>query len=313
MNGKGYIYQRQILWSRDLKLIHLSKDKERPGYTQSVNENLFQPLSDRARKQFKDGDGKELGTKSEPGKMQALHSSSALGCNVFDYWQSLADLGDTTGIKPIVDACGLPNSENSDRIFFEKKRPVVTRDWKEFRNPPNLDVVIKYRRSVADIVEVGIECKFSEAYSGGHSGLKRVYLGPDELKAELKAELKEVWEGLSKTKELAKTISPDDKHKRFKYLHAAQLIKHILGLKRKILRRKHRSGREQPHLLYLWYKVPGKAGTRHQEDIKEFQESIDGDRIWFRAISYQDVIGSLKKGYRGRHQAYVDYLTERYL
>ena len=231
MGGKDYIYQRQILWGRDLELIHLSTDEERPGYTQTADENLFQPLSARAKEQFKEGDGRELGTKSKPGKIQALHSSSAIGCNLFHYWQSLADLGDTTGIKPIVDACGLPNSEDADGIFFEEKRPVVTRKYKEFRRPPNLDVVIKYRRSVADIVEVGIECKFSEAYSGGHSGIKPVYLGPDELKDKLKDELKELWDGLSKTKELAKAISPDDKHKRFKYLHAAQLIKHILGLK----------------------------------------------------------------------------------
>lgn len=127
--------------------------------------------------------------------------------------------------------------------------------------------------------------------------IKRVYLD----------ELKEVWKGLRKTCELAKTISPDDNE--FKYLHAAQLIKHILGLK-------HRSdrGRKRPHLLYLWYDVPGEEGVRHQCEIERFRKVVDADGVWFRAICYQDVIRRLATKYREEpHQAYVDYLAERYL
>ena len=47
----------------------------------------FQGLSSSARSDFKRGDGTELGKNGKRGKIQALHSSSALACNWFDYWR----------------------------------------------------------------------------------------------------------------------------------------------------------------------------------------------------------------------------------
>jgi len=163
MRGGDYIKLRQRLWGqrRSLTLIHRRSAKGQPGYTQSVDENLFQRLSDRARRQFEDGDGRELGTKGRPGNMQALHSSSAIACNVFHYWQRLADLGDVAGIEPIAAACGLPKPKQAKSIAFEAKRRVLDEpDRKKFPKDPNLDVVVEYRSGT----EVGIECKFTEAY-----------------------------------------------------------------------------------------------------------------------------------------------------
>ena len=296
MRGGDYIKLRQRLWGqrRGLPLIHRRSAKGQPGYTQSVDENLFQRLSDRARRQFEDGDGRELGTKGRPGNMQALHSSSAIACNVFHYWQRLADLGDVAGIEPIAAACGLPKPKQAKSISFEAKRRVLDEpDRKKFPKDPNLDVVVEYRSGT----EVGIECKFTEAYPRGRRpDLKAAYL-----------QHKELWEGLPETRKLAKNISSDDERDDapFHYLGAAQLIKHILGLKR-------RSGRKRPCLLYLWYDVPGEEGVDHQNEIEEFKKVVVADGVWFRAMTYQKLIQSLAE-HRGRHPAYVDYLAERYL
>jgi hypothetical protein len=57
------------------------------GYLKTVELNLREPLSARARAAFDAGDGGELSdSRSRPAKMRALHSSSALAVNVFDYW-----------------------------------------------------------------------------------------------------------------------------------------------------------------------------------------------------------------------------------
>ena len=57
------------------------------GYTLTLRDNLFIDLSPAARAEFAQGDGGELGTPGKRGKMQALHSSSALACNVFEHWR----------------------------------------------------------------------------------------------------------------------------------------------------------------------------------------------------------------------------------
>ena len=46
--------------------------------------HLFEPLERTVREDFEKGDGNEL--KGHPAKMQAVHSSSALSVNIFQYW-----------------------------------------------------------------------------------------------------------------------------------------------------------------------------------------------------------------------------------
>jgi hypothetical protein len=70
------------------------------GYTLDLSDNLFAPLSSVAREEFEAADGGELGRLGERGKMQALHSSSALSCNMFAHWCS----GDAS---PLAKALGI--------------------------------------------------------------------------------------------------------------------------------------------------------------------------------------------------------------
>ena len=289
MNGRDYILEKQVQWarSRDIALIGSKGAHGYPSYVPGLEQNLFQPLLDDVRDAFLSGDGRELGAPGGyPGKMQAVHSSSALGVNVFQYWQAIS--------RPpvIAAACGLckQNSRAPQSLRFEDKYPV--NDSFDFH--PNIDVVI-YNRPRAKIQRLAIECKFSEPYgSHRHSGLKEKYL----------TECDTLWDDIPNLRELAESICPDDNA--FQHLHAAQLIKHILGLKRAV-------GRDGFRLLYLWYDVLGAEGCLHRDEVEQFSATAKSDGVMFHALTYQELICRMAGKLRAQHEDYIRYLTERYL
>ena len=87
MKAYEYIISKQIQWAmnRDILLIGSKVTRGRPAHTLDLRKNLFEPLNSDIRKSFEQGDGNEIN--GNPCKMQAVHSSSALGVNVFQYWQ----------------------------------------------------------------------------------------------------------------------------------------------------------------------------------------------------------------------------------
>jgi len=217
--------------------------------------------------------------------MQAVHSSSALGVNVFQYWKSIA------AIPVIAAACGLcrRGSQVSCDIRFEEKYPIND----SFGYHPNIDVVIHNTPS-ARVQRFAIECKFSEAYGARkHSGLKPKYL-----------KCKDIWTDIPNLQDFAEGISPDDN--KFMHLHPAQLVKHVLGLKRAF-------GLGGFRLLYLWYDVLGEQGQRHRDEVEEFAKTAKLDGIKFHAKTYQELFVTLSHQLREEHPVYVRYLTERYL
>jgi hypothetical protein len=286
MTPTDHIIAKQLAWAtnRALKLTGSSGDSGRPVYTSSVNANLFQPLNKATRADLENGDGSELaGTSKKTAKIHALHSSSALGINVFDYWRGRADL------SPLTSSCGLSRrgtAFNAD-VSFEQQFSIDDR----FQYAPNIDVVIV--RSTGQYKTYAIECKFTEPYSSRqHGGVDPKYFESDGI-----------WPGLSATHQLARTISPSDN--RFQFLHAAQLIKHILGLNRKF-------GHARYRLLYLWYDALGKPGFQHRREIEDFADIVRSDGVVFHESTYQDVIVRLAE-YRNDNAKYIAYLTERYL
>jgi hypothetical protein len=295
MRAYEYIISKQTQWAlnRDLSLIGSKGDKGRPAYTRELNQNLFEPLSAEVQKSFKDGDGSEIsGSPGNPAKMQAVHSSSALGVNVFQYWQNIQQA------SMIAAACGFcrKGSAVSEKIAFEEKYP-ISDNFDKFPKAPNIDVVF-HNAEASQFKRFAIECKFSEPYSSQkHSGLKPAYLN------ERDAELKKLWSNIPKLHEYATSICENEK---FTYLHSAQLIKHILGLKRKF----DKSGFR---LLYLWYDVLGKEGATHRDEIDEFSSIAKADGIYFHSMSYQELILALSKEYWQKHTLYIKYLSERYL
>jgi len=288
MKAATYIKERQIFvaQSRGISLQGSQGDKGERCYTLTVDDNLFQPLSPPEREELKRGDGCELGHDHKPGKIQAVHSSSALTCSIFSHWRLNGD------VAAIARACRIP-APKAKSIEYEKKLPIMANvDPKKFPKNPNIDVLISYESG--SLKAVGIECKFSEAYSGRrHSGLKPAYLNTVDL-----------WGGIPAVLKLAEEICPDDN--RFCHLHAAQLIKHILGLK-------HAYGKKGFRLLYLWYDVPFDEGQRHRQEIEEFASIVKADGITFQHITYQEVILKLIKDHWPEHSEYLKYIADRYL
>ena len=288
LSAKEYIISKQVQWALNfgIELIGSEGERGRKTYTPELEQNLFLPLSEEAQASFRQGNGNEIvGEPESPAKMQAVHSSSAIGVNVFQYWESIHQ------VPTIASACGFCKPEDilSEKIVFEDKYPVKGVN----RIPPNIDVVIHNSVS-SPFKRFAIECKFSEAYGGRQkNGIKPAYL-----------EVEELWGDIPKLHKLANKISPDNN--RTKYLDSAQLIKHILGLKSAFSKTEFK-------LLYLWYDVLGKEGAEHRDEIDAFTEIAKAEGVNFSALSYQELIVSLAEKYRQVHPEYVKYLTERYL
>jgi len=289
MDAARYLKQRQIFWAlrRGLDLQGSEGEKGELAYTRRLEENLFEPLSDEARREFEEGDGGELdpGRSMSPCKMQAVHSSAALTVNLFHYWMRRGQIG------TVLHACGLP-SGGAESARFERKFPIAEHvNRSVFPFDPNLDVAVDYGPK-AEVKAVGIECKFTEAFRK-HDGLKPAYLEQTEL-----------WTDLPNSRGLAEQI--EDKDRQFEYLHAAQLLKHILGLK-------NAYGLRGFRLLYLWCDVPGGKGCDHEKEAQRFSEVVRQDGVNFQTTTCQEIILNLAEQCRKDHTAYVDYLVERYL
>ena len=286
MNAIECIQTKQQIWAKNqgINLIGSEGDRGVKNYTTTLDDNLFRPLNPDVNQAFLQGDGNELKPigKRLP-KMRALHSSSALTVNVFQYWM-------TKNISTIASACGLCKKDNTSpkSISFEKKFEIN----KNFKFSPNIDVVIE--NSINFNFKVfAIECKFTEPYSTmGHTGLKEKYIP-----------LGSIWDDIPHIYLLAQGISPIDND--FNFFHPAQLIKHILGLKRKY-------GKNGFRLLYLWYDTPGEEGFRHKEEIEKFTKICKDDGVKFHSISYQELILRLRKDCLDEHSEYIKYLSNRY-
>ena len=288
MNAYDYIFSRQVQWAYNhgVQLVGSKIERGRPAYTRQLRDNLFQPMDAETERDFEGGDGGELRpVKGGLPRMHAVHSSSALGVNVFEYWKT-ADK-----ITPIATACGFCRQDNkaSLRLRFEDNRHVIST---RFENSPNIDVVIE-NTDDANRFAFAVECKFTEAYSNrGHSGLSEKYFGSDVS-----------WEGLSHLMELSLSISPSDNT--FRHLHPAQLVKHVLALRKSF-------GEERFRLLYLWYDAPGEEGVRHRREVEQFKDVAEKDGVRFDGCTWQELIGRLASDHRSEHKEYITYITSRY-
>lgn len=285
MKAYKYIISKQTQWAlnRGIQLIGSRGIRGRPAYTPELDQNLFDPLEPNVRESFLQGDGNEL--TGSPAKMQAIHSSSALSVNIFQYWQKINQ------IPVIAAACGFcqKGKDVSNKIVFEDKYPINNK----FQFSPNIDVVF-WNSESSPFSRFAVECKFSDSYSARkHNGLKPEYMTTGIL-----------WKDISNIHNLAESICPNDI--KFSHLDAAQLIKHILGLKAEF-------GKDGFRLLYLWYDVLGEEGASHRREIEVFSEVMKVDGVKFLSMSYQELIVKLSNEHRQKHENYLKYLTERYL
>jgi hypothetical protein len=263
-----FIVERQRRWAGSQHLAVTAN-----GRLARLEDNLFAPLNIETRAEFEAGDGDEFGTDKTPGKMHSIHSSSALVCNVFDFWRKHP-------IGPLLQACGVEDSRGG--LKFEQKfaTGVSTKC-------ANLDVLIM--RS-GECLPVAIESKFTEPFQTN----ERDCLRPAYFRKP------KIWDELPICKRIAESLTAK---KRFKCFKAAQLLKHALALSRKF-------GRKQFVLLYLWYDVPASdAAKQHGSEVQEFGDSL-GDDVLFRSDTYQNVFDRLSP--LMRDAPYAKYLRSRY-
>jgi len=294
MTALEFIKSKQQNWAsrKGFKLVGGTiPDRGEKNYLYSLTDNLFERLSKENLDCYNSGDGNETkDSRTRLAKMKALHSSSAIVVNLFQYWQN-------KDVYPIVYACKLCSKYPSkignidkptNKIKFEEKFE-ISNDKSLFPRTPNIDIVIDDFQSQI----YAIESKFIEPYRKNHSGISQRYIDNVSF-----------WNGLSNLYELAKEICPDNN--KFHYLDAAQLIKHILGLKKNY-------NKNGFHLLYLWYDVIGQDGFEHRKEIEQFAEIAKRDNIKFSQITYQEVIMKLTQEFYLGNENYCDYLTDRYL
>lgn len=273
MRSKQQLLNRQRSWA-----VSTGLSVDAKGYLDNVDANLFQPLSGKTKQAFDDGSGSELrDTPLRPAKMKALHSSSALAVNVFDYWVER----DTSAL---LLALGLDSGVPA--ITFEEQFPTGLTG-----TPPNLDVALMYPNGHV----VGIESKFSE------------WLAPksknkEPFKPKYFCESVGLWEnkGLPKTQSLAEAVNAQEEF--FKYLDAPQLLKHVLGMANQV--------GEKFSLYYIYYDWKGPESDVHRQEIDRF-DSLVGEEVRFKAKSYQEVFASLNE-LDGVDADYMAYLKDRY-
>jgi hypothetical protein len=272
MLAANYIAYYQLKWATQQKI------PLEGYYTKRVEGNLFNnELHPETRKEYERGKGHELDGKRA--HMKALHSSSALVVNVFDYWRR------QDRIQYIARCCGAEGIING--MEFEKTHPIKGVD----RTPPHLDV------EFAGPIPLAIESKFTETY---HRKTRR---SNKDTHLHVYLEHRDIWNGIPKVKALAESIVQQSGARTdFEYLDVPQLIKHILGLK---------SNNSGPFcLLYLWYKINSNEAKQHEEELARISARIK-DEISFRTMTYQDLFNRI------RHLpdidlAYIKYLEQRY-
>jgi hypothetical protein len=248
------------------------------GYCARVDDNLFRGLSAAARKEFADGDGAELGEGGGRGKIQALHSSSALACNWFDYWRD-------RDLKPLSRAFGVAIGLST--LALEQRYSTGLGGI-----GPNLDVLL----TCGDATLFAIESKFAEPYTKSKT---KTYLKPKYFH-----DGRRLWTeaGLPGCQAVAEALRTGQHS--FSLLDVAQLLKHMLALAH--------SGRHWS-LCCLWFEVPGAPADRHRQELAEFAAQIGTDATHFSALTYQELFTRIERFVEQDDSEYIAYLRDRYM
>jgi hypothetical protein len=244
-------------------------------YVRDLAANLRVPVSAATHAELMRGT--ELApARLRPGRLWSLTSSAALVVNVFEHWR-----GHDTA--PLVAALGL--GEGAPELYFEEPLPTALAG-----DPPLGDVALRWPSGRL----VSIESKFGEwlvRRPRNKSGFKRKYFPPD----------RELWTDAGRPRCQALALDIDAGRERFKHLHAAQLLKHALGLAK--------SAPADSTLVYLYYDWPSRERDLHAAELERFAARICAE-VDFRALSYQTVFAKLCG--TTAEDGYCEYLRGRY-
>lgn len=273
MKTRQDVLNKQIAWAKNENL-----DLGANDYLTEWPKNFFKhSLNDETERDFRKANGSEFIAKDgKLPKICALHSSAALVCNVFDYWRNRDK-------SPLKKALGLDADVKA--FTFEQKLTMGM-----VGSPPNLDLFIVLENGFA----VAVESKFTEWMTKSSKANFSASYFDGSIR----------WEdvGLPHCQRLACKIFDDGKTE-YHYLDAPQLLKHALGLANT-----HSS---RSTLLYLYFDLAEDSddGKEHREEIERFRNEI-GDELNFRALTYQEVFGNMKR--HVTDQGYLGYLGKRY-
>jgi hypothetical protein len=292
MNLRAALEDQQVRWAMR-NGISLGAPPNRPtskvlSYVQRLDDNLFEPIEDSIKGQFVAGKGGELDPPDgQSGNMYAVYSSSALCLNLFHHWLRPNTPNSKPPIDGLLTAFQLPRTSVS-KIEFEVPNEVNP----HFKTPPHLDVQISFCDGPWKYA--GIEAKFCEPYGTSEPcGLMPVYLRQKNL-----------WRDWPNLFHFAQRLCPSDRT--HLHLHAAQLIKHLLGLRNQCGARFV--------LVYLWFDPPcEKDAISHRREIEHFGEVLRSDGIQFLFPSYQEVFANLREDGREQLGPYKKYFLDRYL
>jgi len=272
VSSKADLLGKQRRWADAHGVAHDAR-----GYVDDLAVNLREPLSSGALAEWQRG-SELTRTTSRPPRMQSLSSSAALVANVFCHWRE----HDAT---PLVGALGL-GAGGGVRLLFEEPLPTGLAG-----DPPATDVALRWPNGRL----VAIESKFGEwlvRRPRNKRAFKEKYFPPGEF----------VWSaaGLPCCQALADDLQSG--RERLKFLHAAQLLKHALGVAK--------SGAPQPALLYLYYDWPGREAAMHRAELDRVLARLVPE-IDLRVSTYQALYRTLSAT-TGVNPDYLQYLMGRY-
>ena len=236
------------------------------GWATDYQENLFAPLHPDSVADFERAG--EL-TPTSGGRIAAPHSSTAFAINVFDVWRG-------SDLTPLGDALGFDLAEF---VGYEHGHSLG------FQRPAQPDIEF----TTSDGTALAVEVKLREPYGKVSNEFADRYFETPEL-----------WDGLPNLRNLAGRM--DHGEVEYLTLHAAQLIKHALGL--------HRSYGDDFVLGYLWLYVPGTDGNQHLRELEEFTAVAASD-IDFVPVTVQELLDRLDG--QQCDPAWLTYMTERYV
>jgi Restriction Endonuclease associating with ARP len=246
------------------------------GYARELRANLRAGVSATTLAELTRGSELERG-RLRPARLCSLTSSAALVVNVFEYWRG-------RDAVPLVAALGLGGG--SPRLSFEEPLPTGLEG-----DPPLADIALRWPAGRL----VAVESKFGEwlvRRPRNKSALKRKYFPPGEG----------VWAAAGRPRCQALALDIDSGRERFHYLHAAQLLKHTLGLAL--------AHATETTLCYLYFDWPSRERDRHAAELERFALRV-GPELDFRVLTYQALYAALAAE-PSLDQGYRAYLAQRY-
>ena len=225
---------------------HLTLDKN--GYADEAINNLIEGVTlNDFEADLRQGDGNEM-----EGKFRAAHSSSALGVNNF------------APFKTRIASLRLPSGSDFVSLQFERKCPHGLAG----RRSPNLDVLAEAPNGI-----VAIESKCLE------------YLTPHAANF-APAYDREIRDHRRNSAWFAEMQKLTQETHRYRWLDAAQLVKHSFGLS-------HTFPERPVTLLYLFWEPANPEDhsvfAQHRAEIVQFSEAVHSGGPVFQAMSYPEL------------------------